>query len=390
MLVHMPEPFRYEVLGQTLDDAAGEAFDKVARLIGLGFPGGPALDAMARDGDPDAIRFPRAMERSGDFDFSMSGLKTAVLRHVKAERAAGRDIDLPDLAASFQEAIVDVQVAKTIEAAQQTRRRHRAAGRRRRREHPPARADGTRRRARPASACSFPPLDAVHGQRGHGRVRGGRQTRSRGAHVARHRSRSEPKVGLVTTVLVTGGAGFIGSHLADRLLAEGYRVISVDDLTTGRIANLADARGYGKEFTFFNMDVRAEGLSPLFERHRPEVVFHLAAQSGVRPSLDDPVRDASINVMGTLNVLECAAKVGVRKVIYAASGGTIYGEPKRVPAKEIGRPGLAPHSAPYGISKKVVLDYLGFYQRYRGLDFTALRARATSTGRARTRTARRA
>jgi N6-L-threonylcarbamoyladenine synthase len=91
----------------------------VARLIGLGFPGGPALDAMARDGSPDAIRFPRSMERSGDFDSSMSGLKTAVLRHVKAERAAGRDIDLPDLAASFQEAIVDVQVGKTIEAARQ-------------------------------------------------------------------------------------------------------------------------------------------------------------------------------------------------------------------------------------------------------------------------------
>ena len=121
MIVHMPELFRYEVLGQTLDDAAGEAFDKVARLIGLGFPGGPALDAMARDGNPEAIRFPRSMERSGDFDFSMSGLKTAVLRHVKAEREAGRDIDLPDLAASFQEAIVDVQVSKTIEAATQLR-----------------------------------------------------------------------------------------------------------------------------------------------------------------------------------------------------------------------------------------------------------------------------
>ncbi|MGH2596522.1 MAG: tRNA (adenosine(37)-N6)-threonylcarbamoyltransferase complex transferase subunit TsaD [Actinomycetota bacterium] len=117
MIVHMPEPFHHEVLGQTLDDAAGEAFDKVARLIGLGFPGGPALDKMARDGSPDAIRFPRSMERSGDFDFSMSGLKTSVLRHVKAERASGRDIDLPDLAASFQEAIVDVQVQKTLEAA---------------------------------------------------------------------------------------------------------------------------------------------------------------------------------------------------------------------------------------------------------------------------------
>jgi N6-L-threonylcarbamoyladenine synthase len=117
MLVHMPSAHGYEVLGQTLDDAAGEAFDKVARLIGLGFPGGPALDALARDGDPDAIRFPRAMEDSGDFDFSMSGLKTAVLRHVKAERAAGREVIPADLAASFQEAIVDVQVRKTIDAA---------------------------------------------------------------------------------------------------------------------------------------------------------------------------------------------------------------------------------------------------------------------------------
>jgi len=175
----------------------------------------------------------------------------------------------------------------------------------------------------------------------------------------------------VTTVLVTGGAGFIGSHLADRLLAEGYRVISVDDLTTGRIANLAEARGYGKEFTFFNMDVRAEGLLPLFERHRPEVVFHLAAQSGVRPSLEDPVRDASVNIMGELNVLECAVKSGARKVIYAASGGTIYGEPKRLPAKESSAQGSRPMS-PYGISKKVAVDYLGFYQRYRGLDYTAL------------------
>jgi UDP-glucose 4-epimerase len=175
----------------------------------------------------------------------------------------------------------------------------------------------------------------------------------------------------VTTVLVTGGAGFIGSHLADRLLAENHRVISVDDLSTGRIANLAEARGYGKEFTFFNMDVRADGLMPLFERHRPEIVFHLAAQSGVRPSLDEPGRDASINIMGTLNVLECAVRTGTRKVIYAASGGTIYGEPRRLPAKESAAQGSRP-SSPYGISKKVVLDYLGFFQRYRGLDFTAL------------------
>ena len=175
----------------------------------------------------------------------------------------------------------------------------------------------------------------------------------------------------MTTVLVTGGAGFIGSNLADRLLAEDHRVIAVDDLSSGRIANLGEARGYGKAYTFFNMDVRADGLLPLFERHRPEVVYHLAAQAGVRPSLEDPVHDASVNVMGTLNVLTCAHSVGARKVVYAASGGTIYGEPRRVPAKESAAQGSFPMS-PYGISKKVVMDYLAFYQRYRGLDFTAL------------------
>jgi UDP-glucose 4-epimerase len=174
----------------------------------------------------------------------------------------------------------------------------------------------------------------------------------------------------VTTVLVTGGAGFIGSNLADRLLAEEHRVVAVDDLSTGRIANLGEARGYGKAYTFFNMDVRADGLLPLFERHKPEVVFHLAAQAGVRPSLEDPVLDASVNLMGTLNVIECAVKLGVRKVIYAASGGTIYGEPRRIPAKESAAQGSHPLS-PYGISKKAALDYLAFYQRYRGLDYTA-------------------
>jgi N6-L-threonylcarbamoyladenine synthase len=117
MLVHMPEAHRYELLGQTLDDAAGEAFDKVARLLGLGFPGGPALDRLSLEGDPAAVRFPRSMADSGDLDFSMSGLKTAVLRYVKQEQAAGRAIAAADLAASFQEAIVDVQVSKTIRAA---------------------------------------------------------------------------------------------------------------------------------------------------------------------------------------------------------------------------------------------------------------------------------
>jgi len=117
MIVNMKERHTYEVLGQTLDDAAGEAFDKIARFMGLGFPGGPAVDKLAQQGDPAAIKFPRAMADSGDLDFSLSGLKTAVMRYVKTERAAGREPDPADLAASFQEAVVDVQVSKTVRAA---------------------------------------------------------------------------------------------------------------------------------------------------------------------------------------------------------------------------------------------------------------------------------
>ncbi|HEX6331358.1 MAG TPA: NAD-dependent epimerase/dehydratase family protein [Actinomycetota bacterium] len=175
----------------------------------------------------------------------------------------------------------------------------------------------------------------------------------------------------MTVYFVTGGAGFIGSHLCDRLLAEGHRVIAVDDLTTGRIANLSEARGYGKEFTFFNMDLRADGLRSLFERHRPEVVMHLGAQAAVATSMEDPVVDASVNVMGSLNVLECSRAVGVRKVVYAASGGTVYGEPRKLPVKETALGGARPVS-PYAISKKVVIDYLAFYERYHGIEWTAL------------------
>lgn len=172
-------------------------------------------------------------------------------------------------------------------------------------------------------------------------------------------------------VLVTGGAGFVGSHLCDRLLAEGHRVVAVDDLATGREVNLADAFGHREAFTFTEMDVRTQGLLEVFARHRPDVVMHLAAQAGVRPSLEDPDHDASVNVMGTLNVLRCASAVGAGKVVYAASGGTLYGEPASVPVRESAADGAHPES-PYGISKKVVLEYLSFYSRQRGLDFTAL------------------
>lgn len=175
----------------------------------------------------------------------------------------------------------------------------------------------------------------------------------------------------MSTVLVTGGAGFIGSHVCDRLLAEQHRVIAVDDLSTGRIANLGEARGYGKAFTFLNMDIRAEGLRPLFDRHKPEVVMHLAASSGVRPSVADPMFDASVNVMGLLNVLGCARDSGARKVVFASSGGTIYGDARKFPIKETALSGGQPLS-PYGVTKRVGIDYLRFFQRSAGLDFTAL------------------
>jgi UDP-glucose 4-epimerase len=173
------------------------------------------------------------------------------------------------------------------------------------------------------------------------------------------------------TYLVTGAAGFIGSNLCDRLLAEDHRVIAIDDLSTGRIANLVDARAYGQQFTFHTIDVRSEELRALFEKYLPEVVFHLAAQASVSVSVHDPVADASVNVMGLLNVLECAALVGSRKVVFAASGGTLYGEPKDFPVKESARSKGRPVS-PYGISKAVGLGYLDFYRANRDLDFTAL------------------
>jgi N6-L-threonylcarbamoyladenine synthase len=112
MLVHVEDHGRYRLLGQTVDDAAGEAFDKVARFLGLGYPGGPAIDRLANDGDPVAIPFPRPMLADG-YDFSFSGLKTAVINHVRANP----DEDLADIAASFQAAVVDVLARKLVRAA---------------------------------------------------------------------------------------------------------------------------------------------------------------------------------------------------------------------------------------------------------------------------------
>jgi UDP-glucose 4-epimerase len=175
----------------------------------------------------------------------------------------------------------------------------------------------------------------------------------------------------MTTYLVTGAAGFIGSHLCDRLLAEGKRVVGMDDLSRGRIANLVESRSYGGSFTFYTMDIRAEGLQTILERHQPEVVMHLGAQGSVQASVADPLADAGVNIMGLLNLMEGAARAGVRKVVFASSGNAIYGEQRKIPIKETARKGSRPTS-PFGVSKKVAEDYLAFYSRYRRVDYTVL------------------
>ena len=119
-LVHMPEWGVYRTMGETLDDATGEAFDKVAKVLGLDYPGGPILSRLAEQGDPAAIDFPRAMMRSDNYAFSLSGLKTSVINHIRHEREAGREIDIADLAASFQQAVIDVQVSKAVRAVEET------------------------------------------------------------------------------------------------------------------------------------------------------------------------------------------------------------------------------------------------------------------------------
>ena len=168
---------------------------------------------------------------------------------------------------------------------------------------------------------------------------------------------------------MTGGAGFIGSHLCDRLLAEGRAVVAVDDLSSGHVANLVDARGHGARFTFVNLDIRSEGLASLVDRHRPRVVVHLATRPE-RIGETDPAPEASVGVMGSLNVLEAAARCGVEKVV-VAMGASVYGEQRRVPIQERALARARPRSAS-AASWKTVLDYLQFYRRHRRLDHVVL------------------
>jgi UDP-glucose 4-epimerase len=173
-------------------------------------------------------------------------------------------------------------------------------------------------------------------------------------------------------VLVTGGAGFIGSTLVDRLLAEGHAVDVVDDLSTGSLSNLAAARAdRANQLTFHQLDLRQPGTVDLIARRAPEVVFHLAAQMSVRDSVARPTHDAEINIIGGLNVLEGARAAGTRKIVFASSGGTIYGmaDEHDLPLKESQpqRP-----LSPYGIAKKAFGDYLHAYRELHGLEYTAL------------------
>jgi UDP-glucose 4-epimerase len=176
----------------------------------------------------------------------------------------------------------------------------------------------------------------------------------------------------VTSVLVTGGAGFIGSHLVDALLAEGHEVTVVDDLSTGRLSNLRAARNTPElPLAFQRLDLASPALEPVVARARPAVVFHLGAQIDVRRSVADPVHDALANVVGTVNVLEMSRRNGVGKIVNTTSGGCIYGEPavEDLPVAE-DHPGH-PHS-PYGAGKRGVEEYLYAYEALYGLRWTSL------------------
>ena len=182
-----------------------------------------------------------------------------------------------------------------------------------------------------------------------------------------YRPGSEP-----VRALVTGGAGFIGSTLVDRLLAEGHSVDVVDNLSTGSLANLAEARtSAGRRLSVHSLDIRSSELGELMERRRPEVVFHLAAQADVRRSVAEPVFDADVNVLGTLRVLEGARAAGAQRVVFAASGGTLYGEPD---AADLPVTESMPHRplSPYGVSKKSAIDYLVAYRELHSMEFVAL------------------
>ncbi|GBD97593.1 MAG TPA: SDR family oxidoreductase [Nitrospirae bacterium] len=165
-------------------------------------------------------------------------------------------------------------------------------------------------------------------------------------------------------VLVTGGAGFIGSHIVDRLVDEGYDVVVVDDLSSGKEEHI------NKRAKFYKLDIRDQELESVFQKELPDYVSHHAAQMDVRRSVSDPMFDATVNVLGTINILQNCVRYKVKKITFASSGGAIYGEQEVSPAPET-HP-LRPVS-PYGVTKLAGESYLYYYKNVCGLDYTALR-----------------
>ena len=165
-------------------------------------------------------------------------------------------------------------------------------------------------------------------------------------------------------ILVTGGAGFIASHIVDRFIEEGHEVVVVDNLSTGQRRNINAAAN------FYQADIQGRWLERVFRRERPAVVCHHAAQIDVRRSVQDPFFDAQVNVMGTLKVFQNAVKYGVRKVIFASSGGAVYGESQSLPVSEDHptRP-----TSPYGINKAIGDEYLRYFRDSCGLEYVSLR-----------------
>lgn len=165
-------------------------------------------------------------------------------------------------------------------------------------------------------------------------------------------------------ILVTGGAGFIGSHVVDSYITEGYEVIVIDNLCTGKRQSLnSSAR-------FYLLDIRSELLKKVFEIEKPEIVNHHAAQISVPASVENPLFDADVNILGLINLLTCSVKYGTRKIIFSSSGGAIYGEAENIPTPEEYQPFP---SSPYAISKFASEHYLNSYRNNFGLDFTVLR-----------------
>lgn len=165
-------------------------------------------------------------------------------------------------------------------------------------------------------------------------------------------------------VLVTGGAGFIGSHVVDLYIKHGYEVVIVDDLSTGRLANL------NPEATFYQMDICEPQLKEIFAKERPDFVNHHAAQMNVRRSVLDPLFDANVNIVGSLNLIECAKLFDIKKVVYISTGGAVYGEPDYLPCDE-NHP-INP-ICQYGASKHTVEHYLYMYRENYDLAYTVLR-----------------